>query len=757
MSDASGSDAEGGEHLTSVPRPADLEADLATPAHQQEVQLDHLTFTSLMCSGNMARAEIDEHVENEYNVWTQPDCAGTPHATTCRSWFYFGVRGGRVGETIGITVMNSNIQRKLYGKGYKPCTRSLKSSPKWAPMTQKVHTSIDDDADPPDYQIRWEVTFIAEEEVQFAFCYPHSMDDGAIKFTECQRLANLPALAEKMYFHREVLTRSIQGRPMELITISSRKGLRSSAEANSTPELFPDSRDADRARAFRGKRVVFISARVHPGETPASHVFNGALDFLMRPSDPRAAALREHFVFKLVPFLNPDGVARGHYRTDTLGQNLNRFYHEPDPVTQPSIYAIKNYMLQRCREGILHAFIDLHAHATKRGIFVFGNNLDTTERLIETVLYAKLISMNSPHFEFACCNFTEKNMKRKDKRDGLSKTGSARVTMYREMGLTHIYTLECNYNSGLSTNAIKPAKGSNSARASPARDAAVASKRYSIDDFEGVGRAMLTAMLDQEQLNTWSRLENSRHRSLDGVRKWVATFVERSRRRESKGIISAECGDAVETDWEGAATGPESPTSDLEPEPEPAAAVSSGGGGKPAAGSTARRKKAGVGRPGSGRAAVTAAARERDRAYIRAGGCNSGAGANIKGDGGAVLSARHRQRPSFATTVTPDAASMLGAAAVGGAGLNTAAFRLASPQPAVVCPRSEHLTRRGSRGGRRRRGAGLDRGLAEGLRHSARQPAMAAGLAALDHRPAVTVLSRPVGPMPALAPAPPRQ
>jgi hypothetical protein len=39
--------------------------------------------------------------------------------------------------------------------------------------------------------------------------------------------------------------------------------------------------------------------------------------------------------------LNPDGVYHGHYRMDTLNQNLNRFYSNPDPSKQPSSYALK--------------------------------------------------------------------------------------------------------------------------------------------------------------------------------------------------------------------------------------------------------------------------------------------------------------------------------------------------------------------------------------------------------------------------------
>ena len=33
---------------------------------------------------------------------------------------------------------------------------------------------------------------------------------------------------------------------------------------------------------------------------------------------------------------------------------------------------------------------------------------------------------------------------------GLSKSGSGRVVIYRETGLVHCYTLECNYNTGAS-------------------------------------------------------------------------------------------------------------------------------------------------------------------------------------------------------------------------------------------------------------------------------------------------------------------
>jgi hypothetical protein len=153
---------------------------------------------------------------------------------------------------------------------------------------------------------------------------------------------------------------------------------------------------------------VVISSRVHPGETPASHILAGLVDHLLGP-DASAAAARRSFVFKIIPFLNPDGVERGHYRADTRGVNLNRTYTAPDSDAHPAPYALRALVQRLHVRGGLFIYLDLHGHANKRGCFFYGNALSGPAHT-DNMLYVKLAAMNSVAIDFEGSNFSAKNM-----------------------------------------------------------------------------------------------------------------------------------------------------------------------------------------------------------------------------------------------------------------------------------------------------------------------------------------------------------
>lgn len=91
--------------------------------------------------------------------------------------------------------------------------------------------------------------------------------------------------------------------------------------------------------------------------------------------------------------------------------------------------------IQASRLSGLALYVDLHAHATKRGVFMYGNYFSSVAEAAETMLLPKLLSLNSPHLDFEHCVFSERNMYVADRRDGLSKEGSGRVAVHKATGI----------------------------------------------------------------------------------------------------------------------------------------------------------------------------------------------------------------------------------------------------------------------------------------------------------------------------------
>jgi murein tripeptide amidase MpaA len=108
-----------------------------------------------------------------------------------------------------------------------------------------------------------------------------------------------------------------------------------------------DGLDLDRLQVGapgEGKRVIWVIARQHPGESMAQWWMEGFVERLLDRSDPLAQALLEQAVFYIVPNMNPDGSRRGHLRTNAAGANLNREWHEPSVERSPEVYWVRHAM-----------------------------------------------------------------------------------------------------------------------------------------------------------------------------------------------------------------------------------------------------------------------------------------------------------------------------------------------------------------------------------------------------------------------------
>ena len=157
----------------------------------------------------------------------------------------------------------------------------------------------------------------------------------------------------------------------------------------------PSSSDQESAR----KKGVVISARVHPGETNSSWMMKGFLDFLLGNSAD-AKLLRDNFVFKMIPMLNPDGVIIGNYRCSLTGRDLNRNYKTVLKEAFPSIWHTREMIKKFMEEREVVLYCDLHGHSRKNNVFIYGcHNNSSSKKRFQEHIFPMIMSKNAQ----LCC------------------------------------------------------------------------------------------------------------------------------------------------------------------------------------------------------------------------------------------------------------------------------------------------------------------------------------------------------------------
>ncbi|HEX9947885.1 MAG TPA: M14-type cytosolic carboxypeptidase [Allosphingosinicella sp.] len=238
------------------------------------------------------------------------------HASDFYQWFYFRLTGG-AGREVELRILNcAGAAYPLGWQNYRTCMSMDREE--W----ERVDTSYEDGIltvrlTPP------------SNSVWFAYFAPYTMER-----------------------HHDLVA-SVAGHP--------------AVEHRSLGQSL-DGQEMDYLRIGEGPVQVWLYGRQHPGETMAEWWMEGALEKLLDEGDPVARRLLAKATFHIVPNMNPDGSRRGHLRTNAVGTNLNREWHDPSPERSPEVLCVRNEM---DRTGVDFA-MDVHGDEAIPANFLAG-------------------------------------------------------------------------------------------------------------------------------------------------------------------------------------------------------------------------------------------------------------------------------------------------------------------------------------------------------------------------------------------------
>ena len=222
-----------------------------------------LVFESRFETGNLLAAM--KVSETEYDLVLQNDINTNGHT----QWFFFKVGNTRKNLAVKFNILNLAKPDSLYNDGMRMLSfsQAARDGPEelsWHRVGQNISYHQNGFKREGNrfgrcyYTLTFTHTFKeSNDQVYFAHCFPYTYTDlcDDLKRIERDRFS-------QNFVNRSTLCRTLAGNRCEYLTITSK-------------DKDPNSEKS------RAKKGVFISARVHPGESNASWMMKGVIDYLV--------------------------------------------------------------------------------------------------------------------------------------------------------------------------------------------------------------------------------------------------------------------------------------------------------------------------------------------------------------------------------------------------------------------------------------------------------------------------------------------
>ncbi|XP_054005382.1 cytosolic carboxypeptidase 1-like isoform X2 [Hylaeus anthracinus] len=382
----------------------------------------YLHFESRFESGNLRK--VIQIGPREYDLILTPDVnSGSRH-----QWFYFEVSNMEANLAYTFNIINCEKANSQFNFGMKPILFSVTEAQLGRPGWVRTGADICYYRNCYQRPTKGKNYFTTS----FTVIFPHAYDVCYLAYhfpyTYSKLMSNIWKWTKRVppnaYFRADNLCETLNGNENPLLTITS-------LDSKSNP--------------IQNRKVIFLTSRVHPGESNASWVMHGTLEALLS-NNPCASNLRDDYVFKIVPMLNIEGVVNGCNRYGLTNEDLNRRWSNPNQVLHPVIYHTKGLMeyCTRVLQRPPHVFVDYHGHSRRKNVFFFGCSRSGSwsaadrakpDQPVQYLMLPHLMQRISPAFALPLCSFkVERN-----------KESTARVAIWRQLGVHRSYTMESSF------------------------------------------------------------------------------------------------------------------------------------------------------------------------------------------------------------------------------------------------------------------------------------------------------------------------